>query len=260
MIVDRRYAELAAGENFPDASQQVWVTSTGRAIIESRLKAAGVHVLSGRTAASVAAAFARQGPALASVLFLADAAAAAVLAAGAAVLGLDLSARRRRYEYAALSASGVPRPVLRRSLLAELGLVLGFGSLTGVATGLAAAVVALRSVPEFLSPPGDRPVVCPVRRPAGRFPRRGRRAAGRCGGDGQRPADPGSQPRPAPGNRRMTAAMVRCEGLVQVYGAPGQEVTALRGVDLTVGAGTPSPCSAPPGPGNPPCCGCSPGC
>lgn len=31
--------------------------------------------------------------------------------------------------------------------------------------------------------------------------------------------------------------MVRCEGLVQVYGAPGQEVTALRGVDLTVGAG-----------------------
>ena len=35
----------------------------------------------------------------------------------------------------------------------------------------------------------------------------------------------------------MTAFMVRCEGLVQVYGAPGQEVTALRGVDLTVGAG-----------------------
>jgi lipoprotein-releasing system ATP-binding protein len=28
--------------------------------------------------------------------------------------------------------------------------------------------------------------------------------------------------------------MVRCEGLVQVYGLPGQEVTALRGVDLAV--------------------------
>ncbi len=32
----------------------------------------------------------------------------------------------------------------------------------------------------------------------------------------------------------MTGAMVRCDGLVQVYGTPGQEVTALRGVDLTV--------------------------
>jgi len=31
--------------------------------------------------------------------------------------------------------------------------------------------------------------------------------------------------------------MVRCEGLVQVYGTPGQEVTALRGVDLTVAEG-----------------------
>jgi len=34
----------------------------------------------------------------------------------------------------------------------------------------------------------------------------------------------------------MTASVVRCDGLVQVYGAPGQEVTALRGVDLTVNA------------------------
>jgi putative ABC transport system ATP-binding protein len=35
----------------------------------------------------------------------------------------------------------------------------------------------------------------------------------------------------------MTETMVRCEGLVQVYGTPGQEVTALRGVDLTVSEG-----------------------
>jgi ABC-type lipoprotein export system ATPase subunit len=32
-------------------------------------------------------------------------------------------------------------------------------------------------------------------------------------------------------------AVVKCEGLVQVYGLPGQEVTALRGIDLTVPAG-----------------------
>ena len=34
----------------------------------------------------------------------------------------------------------------------------------------------------------------------------------------------------------MSATVVRCEGLVQVYGTSGQEVTALRGVDLAVGA------------------------
>jgi ABC-type lipoprotein export system ATPase subunit len=31
--------------------------------------------------------------------------------------------------------------------------------------------------------------------------------------------------------------VVQCDGLVQVYGTPGQEVTALRGIDLTVSAG-----------------------
>jgi ABC-type lipoprotein export system ATPase subunit len=33
------------------------------------------------------------------------------------------------------------------------------------------------------------------------------------------------------------AVLVRCEGLVQVYGAPGEEITALRGVDLAVAEG-----------------------
>jgi putative ABC transport system ATP-binding protein len=35
----------------------------------------------------------------------------------------------------------------------------------------------------------------------------------------------------------MTETIVRCDGLVQVYGLPGQEVTALRGVDLEVSEG-----------------------
>jgi putative ABC transport system ATP-binding protein len=35
----------------------------------------------------------------------------------------------------------------------------------------------------------------------------------------------------------MTDVMVRCDGLVQVYGTAGQEVTALRGVDLEISAG-----------------------
>ena len=152
-VVDRRYAELAAGENFPDASQQVWLAAGAQASVEPRLKAAGLRVLSVSTTASVATGFARQGPALASVLFLADAAAAALLAAGAAVLGLYLSARRRRYEYAALSASGVATGTLRRAVLSEMALVLGFGVVIGIGSGLLAAVLALRTVPEFLTTP-----------------------------------------------------------------------------------------------------------
>ncbi len=35
----------------------------------------------------------------------------------------------------------------------------------------------------------------------------------------------------------MTELTVRCDGLVQVYGTPGREVTALRGVDLEVAPG-----------------------
>ena len=35
----------------------------------------------------------------------------------------------------------------------------------------------------------------------------------------------------------MTDTMVRCDGLVQVYGTAGREVTALRGVDLEVSPG-----------------------
>jgi hypothetical protein len=158
VIVDRRYAELAAGENFPQASEQVWLAAGARQRIEPRLIAAGLRVLMVRSTSTVAAGYARQGPALASVLFLADAAAAALLAAGAAVLGLYLSARRRRYEYAALSASGVSHRTLRRAVLTEMGLVLGFGTVIGVGTGLLAAVLALRTVPEFVVTPAVPPL------------------------------------------------------------------------------------------------------
>ena len=87
-----------------------------------------------------------------------------LLASGSAVLGLYVSARRRRYEYAALEATGVPRPVLRRSLLIEMGVLTAFGSILGIATGLGAIAIALHAVPEFLSIP---PVVLSYRPPGG---------------------------------------------------------------------------------------------
>jgi hypothetical protein len=154
VIVDRRYAELAAGlTTSPTTVQQVWLAGGGQHAIENRLRAAGVSILSSSSTGQLAATFARQGPALSSVLFLADAAAATLLAAGAAILDLYLSARRRRYEYAALSASGVPFRTLRRAVRAELALLLGFGTVVGVIIGAVAAVVTLRSVPEFLTAP-----------------------------------------------------------------------------------------------------------
>jgi putative ABC transport system permease protein len=165
VVVDRRYAELAAGYNLAAVTRQVWVTARALRPTEARLKAAGVGIVSVQTSAAVTTALERQGPALASVLFLADAAAAAILAAGAAVLGLYLSARRRRYEYAALEASGLRRRVLRRAVLIELAVVLGFGSAVGIASGLAGAALVLRSVPEFMTVPAAPPLS--YRPPAG---------------------------------------------------------------------------------------------
>jgi putative ABC transport system permease protein len=157
-IVDRKYAELAAGQELSQISQQVWLAAGAQPVIEPRLRAAGVKVLSVATAASAATVLERQGPTLASVLFLADAAAAALLASGAAILTLYLSARRRRYEYAALAASGVKYRTLRRSVLIELAVVLGYGMVIGVLTGIAAAGIALRSIPEFVTTPAAPPL------------------------------------------------------------------------------------------------------
>jgi putative ABC transport system permease protein len=150
VLVDRRYAELAAGFDLTQVGQQVWLAAGAPPRIRHDLLASGVRVLSQQSMTTAMARLERQGPALASVLFLADAAAAAVLAAVAAILGLYLSARGRRYEYAALEASGIPRRTLRRAVLAELAVVLAFGTLTGTATGLAAARLVLHNVPEFV--------------------------------------------------------------------------------------------------------------
>lgn len=158
IIVDRSYAERAANDNLFQVRQQVWLAAGARRIIAPKLAAAGVRVQSDQSAVATAALLGRQGPGLATVLFLADAAAAALLAAGAAILGLWLSARRRRYEYAALSATGVQRRTLRRALLIEQSVVLGFGTLVGLGAGLAVAVLLLHDLPEFPTPPVAPPL------------------------------------------------------------------------------------------------------
>lgn len=158
VVIDRTYAERAAGGTPAYASQQVWLAPGALARVRPALRAAGVRITGVTSAASARAQLIRQGPALATVLFLADAAAAAALAAGAAITGLYASGRRRRYEYAALLASRVPRRSIRASLLAEQAIVLGFGVIIGLAAGLAATLLAVRSVPEFINQPQAPPL------------------------------------------------------------------------------------------------------
>ncbi|MDQ1696600.1 MAG: putative transport system permease protein [Frankiaceae bacterium] len=152
VVVDLTYAERAAYGNVAPAIAQVWARGNVDRIRRG-LAAAHVAVLSTTTSGDVDAELSRQGPALASVLFLADAAAAAVLAALAAVLGLTAAARRRRYEYAALAATGASRRSLYAALAIEQLVVIGFGALTGIGTGLVAEALAGRNVPEFVTAP-----------------------------------------------------------------------------------------------------------
>jgi putative ABC transport system permease protein len=158
IVVDRTYAERAAGIAPGSVSDQVWLAPGALASVRPRLIAAGVRISATETSAAQQSLLIRRGPALATVLFLADAAAAALLAAGAAILGLYLSGRRRRYEYAALAASRVSPSTLRRALLIEQAIVLGFGAVVGLASGFVATLLAIRSIPEFIAPPSSPPL------------------------------------------------------------------------------------------------------
>ena len=132
IVVDRSFAQRAAYFTYAGTvTEQVWVAPGALAAVRAKLAAAGVTIGNVATAADAEAVLMRQGPALASVLFLAAAVAAALLAAGAAVLGLYQAGRRRRYEYAAMIVARVPRRALRSSVFIEQATVLGFGVVTG---------------------------------------------------------------------------------------------------------------------------------
>lgn len=154
VVVDRRFAETAAGGNLAQVVQQVWVGNGGNpGSIASRLASEGAKVTAVQTQQESAAAFRRAGPGLAGVLFLAEAALAAMMAATGAILGLAISARRRRYEMASLEVVGIGARTLSRSVVMEQVLVLGFGVAVGIATGIGADALVLRVLPEFTSPP-----------------------------------------------------------------------------------------------------------
>lgn len=154
VVVSRVFAERSVGGYLsPITTQQVWTTAEAAPAIEAGLKKAGVAIVSSSSAGELNSLFDRQGPGLASIVFLADAAAAALLAAVAAIVGLVTAGRRRRYEYAALQATGASKRTIFAGLLIEQAGVLLFGALTGIVAGVIAAAVAVRGVPEFVTPP-----------------------------------------------------------------------------------------------------------
>jgi hypothetical protein len=160
IVVDRTYAQRAAFFTMSGLTdEEVWTAPGALSPIKAKLAAAGVTIDSVTTTGDARTVLSRQGPALASVLFLAAALAAALLAGGAAVLSLYQAGRRRRLEYAALLAGRVPRGSLRSSVLIEQAVVLGFGILTGVAAGVVSAALVLRNLPEFATPPASPPLV-----------------------------------------------------------------------------------------------------
>jgi putative ABC transport system permease protein len=153
VVVDLPYAERSALNGDAAAVRQVWVAPGAASAIAASLKSQGIRVLATLRTSDAEALLLREGPGLAGSLFLLDAGAAALLAALGAVVSLAVSARRRRYEYAALAAGGVSQRILRRSLAIEQLLVLVTGAVVGVVTGIVATIVAVRAVPEFVTRP-----------------------------------------------------------------------------------------------------------
>ncbi len=76
---------------------------------------------------------------------------AVLLAVGAIVFAIAAEGRRRRHHIASLAAVGIPRNVVRRSLMIENATLLIAALFIGGAFGFAADALALASLPEFAS-------------------------------------------------------------------------------------------------------------
>lgn len=162
VVVDRSYALRASEGSVARDVETVWLRPGAVASAPQLLEKAGVTVLSTTSADDLAAVYARQGPGLALLLFLAGASLAALLAGGGAALTLHLNGRRRTYELAAMLALGVRKRTLLASLYLEQGLLVMFGMVVGTATGLLAATVALPLIPEFSDCPTAPPLLYDV--------------------------------------------------------------------------------------------------
>jgi hypothetical protein len=158
VILDRAFAQRAMrGES--GATEEVWLAPSAIRDFPRLLQHAGVTIVSRSNAAQQTALYERQGPELALLLFLCGAALGAVLAAGGCVLTSYLAGRRRTYEISALLVQGLRRRTILLALVLEQGLLLAFGIVVGAAAGIAGAVLALPTIPEFADTPAAPPML-----------------------------------------------------------------------------------------------------
>jgi putative ABC transport system permease protein len=153
---DATMADLSLAERVQtgatlNTEQQVWLSPGPVQGVVRRLEALGIRTVGTSTAAAEDGALARDGISLAYTFFLLAAIVATLLAVGSTTFALIAASRRREGELASLYAVGVGRMPLRRSLLVEQGLIIGLGLVLGTAAGVTTALVALPSIPEFVS-------------------------------------------------------------------------------------------------------------
>lgn len=149
VMVDLQLAERIEAGSVAGAAFQVWCHSAPSAAFLARLRALGVTVVSTTYSSGAVRALDRSGPALAFDLFLLAAIAGGLLAMGALVFAVASVSRKRAISVASLAAVGVPRRVLRRSLVAEYATVVTSGVCLGFLSGVATIRLALGSLPEF---------------------------------------------------------------------------------------------------------------
>jgi putative ABC transport system permease protein len=144
------------------ATNEVWLAPHTPQRVIRALRAQGLRIYASQVPATLLGRLNGGGLALAFQFFLFAAGAAALLAIGAAVFSIFITARRRAFELAVLRVGGIPRRTLARSLLGEQLLVLGPGVILGAGAGILGAVIALPSVPEFTVVAGGPPPQFPL--------------------------------------------------------------------------------------------------
>jgi hypothetical protein len=148
--LDRAIAAAEAGSGLSDNTRlryEVWATAAAPSDLAARLAASGLQIFGEESIAAERDRLARGAPALGLGLYLIAGAAAVLLAVTAVLLTAYIGASARRYELAALRATGVRPAVLRRGLLREYAHLLGLPFAVGLAVGVAGALLMLPGIP-----------------------------------------------------------------------------------------------------------------
>lgn len=158
-LMDLGFARREQTGAYAGATLEVWCHEPPSKGLLERLRHDGVSVLSERRAAELVGRLGRSGPSLGFELDGLAALAAALLAVGSLLFAFANTARERRIELASLSAIGVSRRNLLKSLVVQSSVVALTAALAGTLAAVVSAKLALAFLPEFapgrVGPPLD---------------------------------------------------------------------------------------------------------